>query len=204
MISTGTQRPSVLVIDDEESIREGCRQALEAGGYWTRVAENGEQGLRLARELKPHVVIVDLKMPGISGMEVLRGVLEANPDVTPIVITGYGSTDSAVEAMRAGASDYLRKPFDDGALLGAVGRGLDRKLESAGPRNRASGGELAAAPAAVAQLPAPAAEPAPVQQPPPEVKGCLSPGEVAGTLGDVSAAKCGLRLLPIREYAKTG
>jgi formate/nitrite transporter len=200
---------TAVVIDDDESIREGCRQALEAGGYWTRTAEDGEQGLQLARELRPRVVIIDLKMPGMSGMEVLRAVLDASPEVTPIVITGYGSTESAIEAMRAGASDYLLKPFDDEALLSAVGRGLQRGRRRGSPAAPRSGGGSPLPPSEAA-APSPTASQAPrvggpssgpgaaaARRAPAETAGFLSPAEVAGKLTGISASKCGLRLVPM-------
>ena len=110
----------VVVIDDEESICEGCRQALEADGYWTATAPDGVQGLRLVEELQPRVVLVDLKMPGMSGVEVVAQVSQVAPGVVPIVITGYGSIESAVETMRIGASDFITKPFTPEKLLGSV------------------------------------------------------------------------------------
>lgn len=113
-------RETVVVIDDEESMREGCRQALEGQGYVARVATDGEEGVHLVEQLKPEVVLVDLKMPGIDGMETLRRIKQIDPYVVSIVITGYGTIESSVTAMRLGASDYLCKPFDDDQLLTAV------------------------------------------------------------------------------------
>jgi len=114
---------SVLVIDDEESMCEGCRQTLEESGFGTAVALNGREGIRLLEEVKPHVVLVDLKMPGVSGMEVLQRIHDIDLHIVPIVITGYATIDSAVESMKIGAFDYLTKPFEPEKLVEAVRRG---------------------------------------------------------------------------------
>jgi len=108
----GFQEPGitdVVVIDDEESICEGCRQTLEAGGFRAAIARDGTEGLKLVEQSHPKVVLVDLKMPGMSGMEVLAKISEFDPSIVSIVITGYGSIDSAVETMKIGASDFLTK-----------------------------------------------------------------------------------------------
>ncbi len=122
------EEASVIVVDDEESIREGCRQALETEGYRTAVARDGEHGLRLVEQLNPRAVVIDLKMPGMSGMEMLEKINQTTPEVVSIIITGYASLDSAIEAMKLGADDYLCKPFDDEALLEAIKRGLTKRL----------------------------------------------------------------------------
>jgi len=121
-----TGKKVVLVVDDDESMREGCRRILEEDGYRAEAAEDGAQGLRLVGRLGPSVVLVDLKMPGMDGLELLRRIREVNPDIATVVITGYGTLNSAIEAMRTGAVDFLCKPFDDEALLAAIGRGLGR------------------------------------------------------------------------------
>ncbi len=116
----------IIVIDDEESMREACRQTLNEQGYTTTVAENGEQGLQLLEQLRPNVALVDLKMPGMGGMEVIEKINDIDPNVISIVITGYGTTDTAVEAMKLGAYDYLCKPFDQEVLLETINRGMEK------------------------------------------------------------------------------
>ncbi len=116
---------TVAVIDDEETIREGCRRTLTEKGYRTAVAEDGPRGLRLVEQTRPNVVLVDLKMPGMGGMEVLAKIRQIDPRIVMIIITGYGTIDSAVAAMRAGAYDYLCKPFAPNRLLEVVARGLE-------------------------------------------------------------------------------
>lgn len=132
MKRTATSRPTssagapvdVLVIDDEASIREGCLQALEEMGYHTAVAEDGARGLEVLEELHPRVVLLDLRMPGVSGIEVLERLPGIDPRIIPIVITGYGTLDTAVTSMKLGAVDFLNKPFDPDQLLGVVERAL--------------------------------------------------------------------------------
>lgn len=116
----------VVVIDDEESICEGCRQTLKEEGYRAEVARDGTEGLKLVEQFHPKVVLVDLKMPGISGMEVLAKISEYDPSIVTIVITGYGSIDSAVETMKIGASDFLTKPFAPEKLIESVKRGMEQ------------------------------------------------------------------------------
>ncbi len=115
----------VLVIDDEQSICEGCYQTLEADGYRAVTAPDGRRGLELIETVHPKIVVVDLKMPGITGMEVLAEVSKIDPTIVSIVITGYGSVDSAVESMKIGAFDYLTKPFGPERLLKSVKRGIE-------------------------------------------------------------------------------
>jgi NADH-quinone oxidoreductase subunit E len=124
--SQGSGITDVVVIDDEESICEGCRQALEEEGYQAEVARNGTDGLKLVEQFHPKVVLVDLKMPGISGMEVLAKISEYDPSIVTIVITGYGSIDSVVETMKIGASDFLTKPFAPEKLIESVKRGIEQ------------------------------------------------------------------------------
>jgi len=128
--SHGT-RVDVVVIDDEDSIREGCRQTLEREGYRTLVATDGVEGLDLVKHARPRVVLLDLRMPGISGVEVLEKLPGIDPHIIPIIITGYGTIDSAVQTMKLGAFDFLTKPFDMDQLLAVVDRGL-RKYEALG------------------------------------------------------------------------
>jgi signal transduction histidine kinase len=118
---------SVLVIDDEESMRDSCCLILAKEGFETDAAENGELGLAKLEESQPDFVLIDLKMPGIGGLEVLDQVRKINPDIIPIVITGYATVNSAVEAMTRGAYDFLPKPFTPEELRLIVRRGIERK-----------------------------------------------------------------------------
>jgi len=119
--------PLVLVIDDEESMRDSCSQILLKERYRVETAKDGATGIQLIRTLHPAVVIVDLKMPGMSGFEVLESLPGIDPQIVAIVITGYATVDSAVEAMKKGAHDFLPKPFTPEALRIIIGRGLERR-----------------------------------------------------------------------------
>ncbi len=114
----------VVVIDDDESMCEGCRQTLESGGFHSVMARNGEDGIKLVQQKKPRVVLVDLKMPGMPGMEVMSRIPKIDASIATIVITGFGTIDAAVESMKIGAFDFLTKPFDPDKLLETVRRGV--------------------------------------------------------------------------------
>ena len=116
---------SIVVIDDDYGIRLSCQKILTKAGFLVESFEDGALGLEGVARLKPALVVVDLKMPGISGMEVIVRVRELDPNAVVIVITGYATIDTAVEAMKAGAYDFLPKPFSPDALRLIVSRGLE-------------------------------------------------------------------------------
>jgi two-component system sensor histidine kinase/response regulator len=118
---------TVVVIDDDYAMRLSCRKILSKLGFHVETFENGAQGLESVASLKPALVVVDLKMPGISGMDVIPRVREIDRDIIIIVITGYATIDTAVEAMKSGAYDFLPKPFSPEELRLIVHRGLDRR-----------------------------------------------------------------------------
>jgi DNA-binding NtrC family response regulator len=113
-------RGKVLIIDDDESLRIACAQALEHSDFSIAIACNGAQGLERAHRESFDVALLDLKMPGMPGMEVLQKLKEESPNVMVIIMTGYASIDSAVEAIKHGAYDYLPKPFTPEALTDLV------------------------------------------------------------------------------------
>lgn len=121
------KKPVVLVIDDEESMRDSCGQILAKEGLHAEDAENGHLGLKKIEDIKPDVVLIDLKMPGISGLEVLERAREIDPNIIPIVITGYATVESAVDAMKKGAYDFLPKPFTPEELRIIIRRGLEKR-----------------------------------------------------------------------------
>jgi NtrC-family two-component system response regulator AlgB len=120
-----TSKPHVLVIDDEEAIRRTLRLCLESANYSVQVAASGEAGLAVARKQPPDLVLVDLRLGGMDGLQVTRALAQEAPGVPVIVMTAYATIDNAVEAMRAGASDYLAKPFTPAAVKHVVSRVLD-------------------------------------------------------------------------------
>lgn len=117
----------VLVIDDEASIRDGCAQVLEKSGYRVLTTGEGLAGIQIARQEKPAVVFVDLKMPSISGMEVIDILSKDNPDMVLVIITGYASIITAVEAMKKGAYDYFPKPFTPDQLRAVTKRCIEHR-----------------------------------------------------------------------------
>ncbi|MAF92964.1 MAG: Fis family transcriptional regulator [Bdellovibrionaceae bacterium] len=104
-------KPKILVVDDEESIREFLNIMLKKEGYEISLAEDGEQAKELLKNKSFHMVISDLQMPNVTGMELLEHVKANYPETTFMMITAFGSTENAVEAMKLGAYDYLTKPF---------------------------------------------------------------------------------------------
>lgn len=118
---------SVLVVDDEISISEGCRKILSKEGLDVEVASDGVQAKEMIKKGNFDLVLVDLKLPRLNGEELLHWLHKFNPDVVPIVITGYPSFDSAVATIKEGAYDYIPKPFTSGELRRIVRRGLEKK-----------------------------------------------------------------------------
>jgi len=98
-------------VDDERAVREACREAAAALGYRTSASESADQALRLMESQSIDVMVLDLKLPGTGGLEVLRQIKRRRPDIEIIVVTGHGTVESAVQAMKAGAYDYVTKPF---------------------------------------------------------------------------------------------
>lgn len=120
-------RPSVLVIDDEEVIRDGCAHILTGDGYRVELADNGEKGIVIAKTLSPDIVLLDIRMPGMNGLEVIQQILKDNPQTIVIIITGYATIEYAVQSMKNGAFDFLPKPFTPNDLRLMINRGLEKK-----------------------------------------------------------------------------
>jgi DNA-binding NtrC family response regulator len=119
--------PSILVIEDKDSMREMLSKTLEAEGYEVEVVGDGESGLEKSREKKYDVVLSDLKLPKMDGIEVLSSLKEMDSDVSVILMTAYGTIEKAVEAMKEGAFDFLTKPFDTDHLSVLVKRALENR-----------------------------------------------------------------------------
>lgn len=113
-------RPKILVLDDEEIVRVSCQKCLTPEGYDVDVAANGVEGLAMTENNRYDVILTDLKMPDMDGMEFLARVKERHPDTKVIMITGYSTVEHAVKAMRMGAYNYIEKPFTPDALIDAV------------------------------------------------------------------------------------
>jgi two-component system, sensor histidine kinase and response regulator len=118
---------SIVVIDDDHAMRMACEQALAKVGYDVTTFANGAQGLEALATAKPGLALVDLKMPGLSGLDVISRINAIDPTITIIVITGYATIGTAVDAMKAGAYDFLPKPFSPDELRLIVRRGFERR-----------------------------------------------------------------------------
>ncbi len=121
------EKSKVLIIDDEEVVLDSCTQILEGRPYHLATAMDGAFGLELIKEFKPDIVFVDLKMPGLSGFEVIDRIQNFDPTIVTIVITGYATVSSAVEAIKKGAYDFLPKPFTPDEFRVITRRGLERR-----------------------------------------------------------------------------
>lgn len=120
----------IYVIDDDEAIRRSLAFLLRTAGLVARTYESAEVFLGEAKDLAPGCVITDVRMPGIDGIELVRRLTEARLPLAGIVITGHGDIALAVEAMKAGAVDFIEKPFKDEVLLRAVERALNSGASS--------------------------------------------------------------------------
>ena len=124
-MSEPAEQETIVVIDDDSAMRLSCRKILSKMGFRVEAFEEGGQGLEGVTTLKPSLVLVDLKMPGISGMDVVARIHEVCPEIVVVVITGYPTIDTAVGAMKCGAYDFLPKPFSPDELRLIVNRGLE-------------------------------------------------------------------------------
>lgn len=125
-------KKAVLIVDDEKNIRLTLSQALESPETQVDTAVNGEEALAKLQKRGFGLVLLDLKMPGMNGLEVLRWISENRPDVRVIIITAHGTIDSAVEAMKHGAVDFIQKPFPPADIRDMVSKVTDRERLDAG------------------------------------------------------------------------
>jgi two-component system response regulator AtoC len=118
------EKKQVLIVDDEPNLRKILAAQLSRDGYEVMLAEDGEQGLSMLRENHIDLVVTDLKMPKVDGMTLLREALRESPDLPIVMITAHGTVDTAVEALKLGAFDYLTKPFDKDEVRQVVAKAL--------------------------------------------------------------------------------
>src|SRR6266581_1940619 len=136
------QNPQVLVIDDEMGPRESLRMLLKPD-YNVHTADCVDAGIRLLKEKQPDTVVMDIRMPGATGIEGLRKIREIDPHLSVIMLTGFGALETAQEALRLGANDYINKPFDAGEMRKVIGRNVERtRVQRAGERAAAEIKEL--------------------------------------------------------------
>ncbi len=121
------EKKQVLIVDDEPNLRKILSAQLTRDGYDVLTAEDGEQGLERLRDNHIDLVITDLKMPKVDGMTLLKEALRLDPDLPVVVITAHGTVDTAVEALKSGAFDYLTKPFDKDEVRSIVAKALRTK-----------------------------------------------------------------------------
>jgi len=134
-------KATILIIDDDTSLRRVLEYNLQEAGYAVATAASGEEGLERFDEVSPALVITDMKMPGMDGMQVLKAIKERSPETLVMVITAFGTVDIAVEAMKAGAYDYITKPFNRDELRLTVAKAL--RLSGLEDENKRLKSELA-------------------------------------------------------------
>jgi two-component system C4-dicarboxylate transport response regulator DctD len=135
---------TILIIDDEEIMRTALEQWLRLSGFQTHIAANANDALAMVDDVRPHVILTDVRMPGLSGLDLLRIVRERALEAEIILITGHGDVPMAVEAMRAGAFDFLQKPYVPDQLVKTLRRAAEQsslKRELHQLRRKLDGGE---------------------------------------------------------------
>lgn len=122
-------RPSILIVDDDEVFRRRLARAFADRDYDVRTAGDYDQAVESARSDSPEFAVVDLRMPGRSGLELVRALIDIDPGTKTVVLTGYGSIATAVDAIRLGAHYYLSKPADADDIVAAFARGESPPLD---------------------------------------------------------------------------
>ena len=118
--------PRILIIDDEKSIRRTLREILEYENFKVEEAQDGLEGLNIALKEKFDIILCDIKMPKMDGMEALEKLIEAAVDAPVVMISGHGNIETAVEAVKKGAYDFIQKPLDLNRLLVTIRNALDK------------------------------------------------------------------------------
>ena len=119
--------PKILIVDDEKGLRIGTKRLLEGEGYSVETAENGQDGIRLGTTTEFDLAIIDLKMPDIDGIQVMKEILKVYPDTVCLIATGYASYETAIEAIKLGAFSYIPKPFTPEELFQKLSQGYSRR-----------------------------------------------------------------------------
>ena len=130
---TTDHKPSILIVDDDEVYRNRLARAFVDRGYDVRVAQDYDSAVAVATGDSPEFAVVDLKMPGKSGLELVKALVEIDPATKTVVLTGYGSIATAIDAVRLGAKYYLSKPADADDIVGAFARGEAPALDPPPP-----------------------------------------------------------------------
>lgn len=127
---TAERGPSLLLVDDDATLRERLGRALRSRGYDVETAADYESAVAVARHESPELAVVDLRMPGRSGLELIQALHEIDSQTKIVVLTGYGSIATAIEAVRLGAHYYVQKPADADDIVGAFAKGDSPPLSS--------------------------------------------------------------------------
>jgi two-component system response regulator RegA len=131
-MSSGTtdHRPSVLIVDDDEIFRSRLGRSFERRDYDVRLAANADEAMSSALDDSPEFAVLDLRMPDVSGLELLRDLLRLDETTRAVMLTGYGSIATAIEAIRLGATNYVSKPADAADIIAAFEKGEKEPLEA--------------------------------------------------------------------------
>jgi two-component system response regulator FixJ len=127
----------IHLVDDDEAIRRSAGFMLKTSGFHVRSYENGVELLKAAPQLEPGCILLDIRMPGMDGLEVQEALKAKGVALPVIIMTGHGDVSLAVQAMKAGAVDFIEKPFEKAVLLSAIEQGIDRLKRSSASRERA-------------------------------------------------------------------
>jgi DNA-binding NtrC family response regulator len=116
---------TILIIDDDDQLRKSFHKLLSEEGYTAEGAASGEAGLEMIQSLSPDLVIVDIRLPGMNGLETFEAIHVIEPKLPVIIMTAYGTTETAIEATKMGAFDYILKPFEIPAMLAVINQALE-------------------------------------------------------------------------------
>src|SRR5581483_7861430 len=124
---TEISKGKILIVDDEEVVRESLHQWFDSEGYLTRAAASGKDALTLVAEQQFDLALLDIKMPGMDGIELQQRLAEADPDLSIVIMTGYGTVETAVQALKRGAYDYVTKPIDPDELSRLIAKAIEHR-----------------------------------------------------------------------------
>jgi len=133
-----TKKAKIFIIDDEESIRDSCTQVLTKDGYEVQTSSDGREAVNILNKSRFDIILLDLKLPGIPGIKILKKIIKSTPEIPVIIITGFASIESAVNTIKQGAFDYLAKPFSPEELRTIVKKALNTiETQAAYEKNKA-------------------------------------------------------------------
>ena len=128
---SGQETPLVHIVDDDEAVRRSVGFALKTSGFQVRAYESGSEILKVAPDLEAGCILLDIRMPGMDGLEVQEALKSKGVTLPVVIMTGHGDVSLAVRAMKAGAIDFIEKPFEKAVLLSAIEHGMGRLKQSA-------------------------------------------------------------------------